>query len=213
MKSWDYLPGKISSFVNLTVREQVAKSFVPVFQNNKSMSRFFFALFPDKSAIEAIVKYREQINLSGRIIKASNLHLTLLFLGKLNVNQLQKVIRQSEHINCVEFDLLLNSIGYFKNSKITWLGLEFIPDSLLELHKQLLSAVMLSSVKSCELSVHTQKYKPHVTLARKSAAVEKRLIVPVKWHVKEFVLVESIDTPEGVHYQPVEYFSCDFSCV
>ena len=180
-----------------------------MFQNNKSVSRFFFALFPDKSAIEAIVKYREQINLSGRIIKESNLHLTLLFLGKLNVNQLQKVIRQSEHISCLEFDLVLSSIGYFKKNKITWLGLEFIPDSLLALHEQLLSAVMLSSVKSCELSLQMQKYKPHVTLVRKSAAVEKQLIVPVKWHVKEFVLVESIDVPGGVHYQPVQYFSCD----
>ena len=167
------------------------------------MSRFFFAICPEKSITEAIVKSQQQSNLSGRIIKKSNLHLTLLFLGKLNINQLQNILRQSEQISCTEFEIELNHIGYFKNRKIAWLGLETIPDQLLDLHKQLLAAA-----NNCQLSLCIQRYKPHVTLARKSLSVEKKLIVPVKWRVKEFVLLESIDTAKGVHYQPVQYFSC-----
>lgn len=175
-----------------------------MFQNSNYMSRFFFAICPDKSITEAIVKCQQQENLSGRIIKKSNLHLTILFLGKLSVNQLQNILRQSEQITCMGFEIELHHIGYFKNSKIAWLGLESIPDQLLYLHSQLLCAA-----NNCQLSVCTQKYKPHVTLARKSLPVEKKLIVPVKWRVKEFVLLESIDTAKGVHYQPVQYFSCD----
>lgn len=186
------------------VREQVVKLFVLVFQNSKRMSRFFFAICPTKSITETIVKCQQQANLSGRIIKKSNLHLTVLFLGKLNVNQLDKVLRKSEQITCPEFEIELNHIGYFKNSKIAWLGLESIPDQLLDLHKQLLSAA-----NHCQLSLCTQRYKPHVTLVRKSLPVEKKLSVPIKWCVKDFVLLESIDTAKGVHYQPVQYFSCD----
>ena len=168
------------------------------------MSRFFFAICPDKSITEAIVKCQQQANLSGRIIKKLNLHLTILFLGNLSVNQLQNILRQSEQITCTGFEIGLNHIGYFKNSKISWLGLESIPDQLLDLHSQLLLAA-----NNCQLSLHTLRYRPHITLARNSMPVEKKLIVPIKWYVKEFVLLESIDTTRGIHYQPVQYFLCD----
>ncbi len=167
------------------------------------MSRFFFAICPNKSTTEAIIKCREQINLSARMIKDSNLHLTLLFLGRLNVNQLQKIIRQAEQIHCTEFEMILNHVGYFKKANIAWLGLKFVPDLLLNLHKQLLSAA-----DSCAIPRQTQRFKPHVSLARQSAPVEKQFISPIKWHAEDFVLVESIDTARGVHYQPVQYFSC-----
>lgn len=165
------------------------------------MSRFFFAICPDKSIKQEILQCREQINLSGCLIKESNLHLTLLFLGQLNVNQLQKIIRQSEQITFSEFEIELNHSGYFKNSQVAWLGLESIPYSLSQLHRQL-----LTMAQNCDILSHTQSYKPHVTLARKSLPVEKKLIAPIKWSIRNFVLMESVDTPKGVYYQPVQKF-------
>jgi 2'-5' RNA ligase len=166
------------------------------------MNRFFFAICPDNSTKDEIVKCREQINLSGQMIKKSNLHLTLLFLGRINVNQQQEIIRQAEQISATDFNMVLNHSGCF-NHKITWLGLKFIPDPLLTLHKQLLAAA-----KNCAIPLATQSYLPHVTLARKSTPIQNQLISPIKWHVKEFVLLESIDIASGVHYRPVQYFSC-----
>ena len=45
-------------------------------------------------------------------------------------------------------------------------------------------------------------YRPHVTLARKvRAAYEEVEFEPISWDVREFGLVESTSTVEGVKYQ------------
>ena len=166
------------------------------------MSRFFFALWPDNSTREAIIKCRSQWTISGRMTDRSNLHITVVFLGKLNINQLQNIIKQAEKIVCPNFEICLNHSGYFKNSRAAWLGLEFIPDSLIQLHRQLLEAADISHIP-----VTRKTYTPHVTLARKSSSLSKQIISPMVWHVNDFVLLESIDTNTGVKYQIVKRFT------
>jgi len=166
------------------------------------MSRFFFALWPDNTTREAIFNCRSQFTLSGQITDKSKLHITLLFLGKLNVNQLQTVIREAEKIICPRFDICLNHTGYFKKSKAIWLGLKSMPDVLLELHETLLSVT-----EKHLISNHQQTYKPHVTLVRKCFSIGTQQISPITWQIKDFVLVESIDTDKGVKYQIIKHFS------
>lgn len=166
------------------------------------MSRFFFALWPDNLTRENIINCRSQFTLSGHISEPSKLHITLLFLGKLNVNQQQNIIRQTEEIICPGFKLCLNHTGYFKKSKAVWLGLKSIPNALLELHEQLLYIA-----EKCHISTQQQAYKPHVTLARKSVSIGAQQILPITWQIRNFVLVESIDTNKGAKYQVIKSFS------
>ena len=166
------------------------------------MSRFFFALWPDNLTRKNIVKCRSQYSLSGYISEQSKLHITLLFLDKLNVNQQQNIIRQAEKIICPEFKICLTHTGYFKKSKAVWLGLKSTPDALLELHEQLLYIAEKSHI-----SIQQQAYKPHVTLARKSVSIGTQQILPITWQIKNFVLVESTDTNKGVKYQVIKSFS------
>lgn len=166
------------------------------------MSRFFFALWPDNLTRKAIVKCRSQFSLSGQISAPSKLHITLLFLGRLNVNQQQTVIRQAEQITCPEFKICLTHTGYFKKSQVVWLGLKATPDALSQLHKKL-----LCTTEKHPVSTQQQIYKPHVTLARKCVSIDAQQILPITWQIKNFVLVESVDTDKGVKYQIIKHFA------
>ena len=169
------------------------------------MSRFFFALAPGKTTREKILDYRESINLSGKMIPPANLHLTLLFLGKLSVNQQQSVIRQANKIPVEPFELELNAIGAFKQN-IVWMGMQHIPEPLLQLQKQL-----VFNMQQTSLSLETRKYQPHVTLVRKAKIIPSVLKIlkqpEIHWSVNQFVLYESVDTPSGVCYQQIKVFS------
>jgi RNA 2',3'-cyclic 3'-phosphodiesterase len=165
------------------------------------MSRYFFALWPDNLIRDEIVNRSSRLDLKGSKTVKSNLHLTLVFMGKLHAKQLDDIISQAKSITCPTFDICLNHSGYFKNSKVSWLGLDSIPQTLLQLHRQLLEII-----GQCSIDVKPQRYKPHVTLTRNSSFFDTQLINPVLWSVKDFALIESIDTVKGVEYFPIEYF-------
>jgi len=166
------------------------------------MSRYFFALWPDKNIRKVIIDCSSQLQLTGSYTKKSNLHITLVFLGKLSQQQLPALIKQVEKIPFSSFELCLTHSGYFKNSKAAWLGLESIPDSLLQLHMQL-----INTAEQCNISIKSQRYKPHLTLSRKAKAMSKQQIIPIPWVIKDYALVESIDMAKGVVYQPIKFFT------
>jgi len=166
------------------------------------MSRYFFALWPDKSIRNEITQCSEQLSITGSKTATANLHITLVFMGKLNQQQLLNMSKKVEQMHCSTFEINLNHSGYFKNSKATWLGLESIPDSLLQLHQQL-----LHTAEQCNINVKTQTYKPHLTLSRKASLLSRQQIKNIRWPIKNFALIESIDTAKGVAYQPIKYFS------
>ncbi len=180
------------------------------------MSRFFFALEPDKTTRAQILVYRKQLDISGRFIRPANFHLTLLFLGRLSINQQQDVIRQAQKVHFEPFELVLDRFGSFKQN-IFWMGLQTLPESLVLLHQQLLSNIFQSDKNNLtlDLEYETKNYQPHVTLVRKvtTRAVLKPSVLQnlprpdIHWRVHEFILYESIDTPDGVRYQKIKTFS------
>lgn len=165
------------------------------------MNRYFFALNPDDKTRENIVFSRSQLSCSGLRVNAENIHLTLLFLGKLAQEQQDKVVHEAKKIIVPEFELSLNKIGYFKKAQVAWLGTDIIPKPLLNLNQQLLKVA-----KQSKIDISQQTYKPHVTLSKKSVKINKKMIEPINWKVSSFVLFKSIDTREGVKYQIVECF-------
>lgn len=168
------------------------------------MSRFFFALWPDTQTRNAIVKCRSQLQFRGRSVNPSNLHMTLLFIGKMTLNQQQKIIQQAEQIACPAFEIDIDHSGYFNRSQVLWLGIKDVPAPLLELHQAL-----LNSAENCHLPIKQQNYTPHITLARKVSLVSSQTIEPVLWSINSFVLLESIDTNHGVCYKKVKSFTCN----
>lgn len=168
------------------------------------MSRFFFALWPDDATRHAIKQCRSHLDYRGRAVNQENLHITLLFIGKMTVNQQQNIIQQTQAISWPEFTITIDHSGYFNRSRVFWLGMKTVPEPLQELHQQLSNIAL-----DCHLTIKKQNYTPHITLSRKTAPVASQSIQPIVWPINRFVLLESIDTPNGVQYKKVKCFTCN----
>jgi RNA 2',3'-cyclic 3'-phosphodiesterase len=143
------------------------------------------------------IKMIQGIQNQGRLVQPDNLHLTVHFLGNIDIERIDCFVQQAKSIKLKPFELHLNKVGYFKRPKVLWLGCEVIPDRLLQLHKDL-----AISLNNCAYIPESRKYHPHVTVARKiNEPVIDHPLELIKWSVDDFVLVKSVTHVSGVEYQ------------
>jgi len=161
--------------------------------------RVFFALWPDdatRSALRFATQRAVQAS-SGRPIAKANLHLTVAFLGELTKEALE-MARGAPPIPVGEFEITLDGLGVWPESKILWLAPLDPPPALGELEARLWDALAERGFKPAE-----RVYRPHVTLARRARPMEET-VVPVRWPVRELALVESLPYGKNVHYEVLE---------
>jgi 2'-5' RNA ligase len=161
--------------------------------------RAFFALWPDDATRAAISRAtRAVVGASGgRPIAKDRLHLTVAFLGELTGAGLDAA-RAAAPVRVGEFELTLDSVGLWPESKILWLAPSAPPDALIELEARLWEALAERGFRAEE-----RVYRPHVTLARRARAVTAE-IEPVRFPVRELALVESFPDARTVHYEVLE---------
>jgi RNA 2',3'-cyclic 3'-phosphodiesterase len=161
--------------------------------------RVFFALWPDDATRAAISRAtRDAVRASaGRPIAKDRLHLTVAFLGELSGAGLG-VARQVPPISVGGFELTLDALGVWPESKILWLAPSEPPAALGELEAQLWDALVERGFRGEE-----RTYRPHITLARRSRATEAA-VEPVRWSVRDLALVESFPDRRNVHYEVLE---------
>jgi 2'-5' RNA ligase len=161
--------------------------------------RVFFALWPDDAVRAAISRAtRAAVRTSGgRPIAKDRLHLTVAFLGELTTAGLE-VARQVPPISVGAFEMTLDALGVWPESKILWLAPLAPPDALGELEARLWDALAERGFYGEE-----RVYRPHVTLARRARPVDAD-VEPVRWAVSELALVESFPEGRNVHYEVLE---------
>jgi RNA 2',3'-cyclic 3'-phosphodiesterase len=161
--------------------------------------RLFFALWPPTSVrLQMMQCLRDIPDLKhhGRPVKQDNLHMTVHFLGNIDVERIDCYIQQAKSVSLRPFELQLDTAGYFKKPKVLWLGCEEIPSRLIQFHTDLAMAI-----KNCGYISEARKYHPHITMARKiKEPLANQSIATIKWSVEEFVLVKSVTYPTGVEY-------------
>lgn len=162
--------------------------------------RLFFALWPDpplRTALHAAAM--EQSANSGRGVLADNLHLTLAFAGPVDA-ALQACLEQgAADLRLPGFDLCVDSSGYFARPRIRWLGMRTVPVGLLQLAEALRTVLA-----ACGVSVDKHPFQPHITIARRVPAPQSaRPVTALRWSVRDFWLLESVSTPQGVRYLPI----------
>ncbi len=170
-----------------------------MYPEQSSYERLFFALWPGDSVRRQLIQRFKRvrgIQDQGRLISPDNLHMTLHFLGNIELDRIHCFIRQARSVTVNPFDLYINYAGYFKKPRVVWFGCENIPAQLTQLHQDLKKVLL-----NCGYHSEQRKYNPHVTMARKIPnAVTEQFIEPVKWKVDEFVLVKSITHSSTVQY-------------
>ena len=126
------------------------------------MNRYFFALSPSKEIRNNILFQRDKLHTSGKLTDDRNIHMTLVFLGKISIKQVSNIIQIVTDYHTKPFEVVINKTGYFKQSRAFWLGPEQIPSPLIELHEALQECAQV-----CKIPVQEKKFKPHITLSRK----------------------------------------------
>lgn len=161
--------------------------------------RVFFALWPDDATRSAISRAtRDAVRMSGgRPIAKNRLHLTVAFLGELSAAGLEAA-RAVPPIRVGAFELTLDALGVWPESKVLWLAPLDPPEALAELEARLWERLVERGFRASD-----RVYRPHVTLARRARPPDAR-VEPVRWAVGELALVESFPDGPGVHYEVLE---------
>lgn len=161
------------------------------------MSRYFFALNPDRPTRKKIHQVQSKSELDiRRLVSAANLHMTLLFLGPVQQEKYNKLIELTNDIEVSRFTLQISRSGWWKRSQVAWLAPQRVPKPLYDLVNLLTDAARHS-----EITVANRAYQAHITLARKVRAFQAIGFTPFQWEVTEFCLLNSSPVAGGVEYQ------------
>ena len=148
----------------------------------------------DKLAID---HWRQQaLPPMAKAVPVANFHITLTFLGSINLKQQEILIAQLDEISSRPITLKLDMPGWFKKAQVLWLGCHEIPENLLDLAKATASAANASGIR-----VEKRAYVPHVTMARKTVDAPAALFTPeITCSFSHFHLFESVSGAKGVRY-------------
>lgn len=149
--------------------------------------RFFFALWPEPSVRQALVRATRSAvrRCGGRPTSAENLHLTVAFLGAITNGELAEA-RRVPPIPTPPFSLRLDTLGFWNRSRILWLGASGAPAELMALERMLWSGLGEAGFER-----EPRAFLPHLTLARQGRPVTAS-IKAVEWPVTDLALVESV---------------------
>jgi 2'-5' RNA ligase len=143
---------------------------------------------------------------------ASNLHLTLRFIGFVPQTHTERIQQSLRLAKCDSFHLAVAGLGLFqrKTGGILWAGVSKEP-ALLELKQQVDEALRISA----GLSLKDDSFTPHLTLSRlkntPSPALKKQVQEKAaeqfgEFAVAGFTLFRSILRPSGAIHEPAERY-------
>ncbi len=165
------------------------------------LNNMFFALWPDQEVRAGLVRLQQVISgQNGRLHHPEDLHMTLVFLGKVTPEQLPCVRQVGDAVAAEPFVLELSRTGYWKRPRILWCGPDQTPGPLNQLVGNL-----QQGLSACGFQPEQRIYKPHVTLVRKARPVENpKLNTPIIWRPREFVLAGSRSDTNPPRYRILE---------
>ena len=175
------------------------------------MPRLFFGLELPAEIKARLLKVRSPVT-GARWQSAEQLHITLLFLGKVSAEGLEAVASSAREIDSESFPLEVAGVGCFgqpERPKNLWAGVQ--PAAPVAALHQTLGR----RLESLGFVAERRAFRPHITLARfkrQPGSVEPLLVEYGdhgfgQFRVTEFVLFESKPGPAGSVYSVVDRFS------
>lgn len=159
--------------------------------------RLFLALWPEEAERRHMAELAARAVGRQRRIPDANLHLTLVFLGATAPDRLTAYEAALANVPIPALDLILDRYGYWPQPRILWLGSSRTPPELYEL-----VAELQKRLRGCGFVPERRAFQAHITLARRFAGpIPPQPPTPLRWPVREVTLIESLDSPQGSHYQ------------
>jgi len=160
--------------------------------------RLFLGAFLDPNAAERAASLsqslRKEFNLRGRPLAPDRLHITLHHIGDYAglppqvvaaIRDAAATVRVSPFE--VEFDRVASFSGRPGNRPLVLRGTDGLAE-LMKFQRDLAAAITRARVGRPVAS----QFTPHVTLLYDDTQVEERAVEPIRWTVKEFILVHSL---------------------
>ncbi|WP_394754451.1 RNA 2',3'-cyclic phosphodiesterase [Crenothrix sp.] len=167
------------------------------------MKRLFFGLAPDIATRQQCACLQKAIdNGQSQAVAIANLHVTLVFLGAININTENLLMEEAATILLPEVNLNFDQLSYWSKPGILCLTSRTIGSSVLLLVEQLTVIAQKHTI-----SIDPRPYQPHVTLARKAKQSVSLVFEPIIWHADCFHLFESCSTDHGVEYRILNSWS------
>jgi len=152
-----------------------------------------------------IQELQESIEGRVKLVERENMHITLKFLGEIDVNLVEKIKEIVENCKVEKFTIRLRGIGFFPNERyirVIWIGVEDYEPIVkmakcIDLH---LSKLGFSKEKS---------YVPHLTVGRAKGRITIKNVdrfVNMEFgdvEIKEIKIKKSTLTPKGPIYEDV----------
>ena len=163
--------------------------------------RLFLALWP-----EAPVRARLDASFAataagagGRAVVAANLHVTLEFLGAVPEHRVAELEMLGARTRLPDGDLVLDTLEWWPRPALLVAGSSAPSQPLIDLQGQLRRQLAMQGFR-----VDARAFRPHLTLARRVAAVpDIAAVSPVRWPIRELALVESLPFAGGSRYAPL----------
>jgi 2'-5' RNA ligase len=179
------------------------------------VARAFVCVAPEQDKVAALAEFIGKLRVFDEYkwVRADGLHITLKFLGDINVDQMQRLDTNLSRIGGMRpFVITASGAGGFPSPdrpRTIWLGIREGTDKLEKLAK----AVDGASKKSC-LPSETKKFKAHITLARARKEADApddlktALASPpeLSWTCRSFILMKSVLSPNGPAYTPMREY-------
>lgn len=166
-----------------------------------NLKRIFFALWPDHRQRDRL---RDMIGPSakeveGRAVDRRNWHVTLAYIGDLDVRFIPELMDKARAITFEPFRLRLDRIEFWPRPKIATVVPPRVPADMEKLVGQL-NGLMLDTGVDPEDRV----YRPHITVVRNARPFEPiRLAQSAEIEWSSFELLESVSEHGRTWYRPL----------
>ena len=160
--------------------------------------RLFFALWPNDETRAALATLiHTHVHRNGHAVAATNLHITLAFLGNQSLEQRDCFETAASSVSAPPFELSIDRLGHWARPRIFWAGPSGIPDAL-----RILVAELNQALAVCGYQPEQRHFQPHITLARKALRPPEHIQIPaIVWPAQDFCLVASVSGRRGVEYR------------
>ena len=131
----------------------------------------------------------------GRLTKPEALHITLVFLGEVEVVHIEHLVSLAAQIDSRAFELHITRTEIRR--RMVWAAPESTPLALTELVQKLWSSLGREG-----FAFDAKAYAPHITLLRDvTGGSPQALSQVIAWKVEDFVLVRSHLSTTGSNYE------------
>jgi len=157
--------------------------------------RTFFALVPDDGIrLQFLALAREVARRSrGRAISGEHVHLTLAFLGDVQLERLSELRAIGDALTLRGAVLDFDTLGAWRASGVAWVAPSLLPPPLVELH-----AALHEALTGAQFEMESRPFRPHVTLARRCVQPHPRShCAAIHWAVKRLCLIGSELSSDG----------------